>query len=500
MAGITNNGFIIKRLNEIKDEFKEDFKAIFPDTNIDDDTTIDGQINSLFADAFSDIWELAQDVYNSNDVDAAEQYNLDKLVNLVGVQREQESFGTTFLNFYTSSSPYTIPIGYKASLSSDTSIIFETYESAVSSVVDQTNVWYFETPDAGTFNITIDGATTAALPYNETQSNIKSALNGLGFGTIVSLLIGSWANGVWKIYFNDGIKHDVSITNNLTISGAPTRPIVEDMRVNLWGGTYARVGANCLTAGNIPANSLTINNLITVDANVTEVFNPDDATPGKDLETDAELRFRRNTFINQSPSNTEAAMKNAIFALNETDTREGYQIKFVRIDSDTTSHEYEPIVHYPLAPAPTTITSDKDQEIAEAIFSAAPIGIENVGDEVFTVVDQDGNSRTVKFSRPSAVDIYLDLTLTIDSSLFPSEGVQTITNNIISWGNDLGIGQDVVVFGTNSLISLFNNIDGITDVTVDIGTAPTPSGDANVTIGDTAFSNWESANISITLV
>lgn len=505
MAGITDNGFEIKRLADIKEEFKAAFLAIFPDANMADET-IDGQINSLFADAFSDIWELAQDIYNSNDRDAAEAYSLDKLANLVGVFRQQETATTTELHIYTSSTAYTIPAGYQFALTSDTDKVFETTAAGLSATYDHVQrVLFSDDPDSGTWTITVDGATTTALAYNAAPGTIVNAINALGFGIICSSVGGSISLQEIYINFNDSIKHVCTVASSL-LKGAVAVTLETDAYV--WGGIYDIVTASCLTLGSIQALAENITTIITVDANLTEVFNASDADTGSDLETDAELRLRLDRFIGAPSSNTESAIINSMFSVNNNEAKEGYIVDYATVLVDTTAKTIEPVFSYPLAPAPgSTSYTDKDIELATAIYNSRPAGVEVVGDEgPINVADPDGRNIPIKFTRPVGVPIYLEATVTTNSD-FPNNGEVTIVNNILAWGDNIGVGNDVIVHGSDSLEAQISLVDGITDISIDIDTTnpPTGAGDGNITIDDGSVtqvevSTWDSTNITITVV
>ena len=148
--------------------------------------------------------------------------------------------------------------------------------------------------------------------------------------------------------------------------------------------------------------------------------------------------------------------------------------------------------------------TDRDQEIAQAIFDSKPAGIEPHGDVNKTVTDSQGFDHTIKFSRPTEVDIYLELDLTVTSE-YPADGDTQVEDTMVEWGNALGAGQDVIVFGTNALVAQLNSIPGIEDVVVRVKDGAGPTTDDNVFIDDGSvatveISRWDTSRITVAQV
>ena len=148
-------------------------------------------------------------------------------------------------------------------------------------------------------------------------------------------------------------------------------------------------------------------------------------------------------------------------------------------------------------------STDRDQEIADTIFlKAKPAGIEPYGSISVQVTDIQGFTHYCWFTRPTQVAIYLELDLTVTSD-YPANGDDYIKDKIVTWGNSLGPGADVIIYP--SLISQLAEVEGIVDVVVRIDTAASPTTDDNVDIddgagGDVEMSQWDTANITVSHV
>lgn len=85
--GVLPTGFIRKPLVQILREVETDMIEVFGPQIIQTSESPLGQINGVFADKVNDIWELAEDVYHSNDPDQAEDTKLTSLAKLRVLQR-----------------------------------------------------------------------------------------------------------------------------------------------------------------------------------------------------------------------------------------------------------------------------------------------------------------------------------------------------------------------------------------------------------------------------
>lgn len=94
--GLTETGFNRKRLIEIKEDIENKLKAI-PDfgPNIDLDAQSKfGQQVGLFSEGYSDRWETAEDIYNSQYPSTASGAALSNVVQLNGIKRQEATFST----------------------------------------------------------------------------------------------------------------------------------------------------------------------------------------------------------------------------------------------------------------------------------------------------------------------------------------------------------------------------------------------------------------------
>jgi len=514
MSGITENGFVIKRLSEIKSDIISDLKAAFPNLNTSDET-VNGQLSSIFADRISDIWELAEDVYNNMNVETASGYALDVLCALNGVTRLESTFSTATLRIYGTASTG-VPAGFEVSVENNEDAVFATDSSAtISAAVDEIQKIEFSTvPTSGTWQLVFSSATTGDLAYNDPANTVSSALESLtSIGTNNVSVSGSYSAG-FTIQFDNalsGVGVSMLEANN-SLSAATTVSITITEVIE--GGSYIDITATATTAGAIAASAGQINTIVSPLSGIAAATNKSDANEGSEQETDAELRERRLELVNTSNAGSESAIKAAILSLNNDEDISGLIIQDAIILSNRTSsvnalgqpaHSFTAFVYYPDCPNET-----KNEEIAYKIYEAAPAGIEpaNAGAstalETITAVitDSQGFQQQVGFNHPTEKNIFVSFGLTTVVADYPGDDI--VKAAIVAWGNELGTGQDVIVYGTNSLINTIGSIAGITDITsIDIGVGALSGSDANISIDDGSggaveISVWDSGNITIT--
>lgn len=144
------------------------------------------------------------------------------------------------------------------------------------------------------------------------------------------------------------------------------------------------------------------------------VESQEDATLGRNRETDAQLRLRRQ----QSLQVVGAAARNAIRSnilevegvdaavVVENDTSVEQTIDGLTLDPKSFS-----VVVYP------ALTIDQSEELAAEIYRRAPVGIKSIGDESATVTGEDGFDKTIRWNIANEVTVNVDVEYTGESGL-----------------------------------------------------------------------------------
>jgi hypothetical protein len=140
-----------------------------------------------------------------------------------------------------------------------------------------------------------------------------------------------------------------------------------------------------------------------------------------------------------------------------------------------------------------------DIDIAETIYGSKPAGIQSFGNVgPIQVFDPFGFEHDIFFSRPTLVPIYMTLKLFVDST-FDHTMVQKIQEDLVTTGELLKIGQQVIVFGTNGLVGSFNNIPGVVSYQFGVGLNPNPplGQVANIPMGAEQLASFDTSRIIV---
>jgi len=280
------------------------------------------------------------------------------------------------------------------------------------------------------------------------------------------------------------------------------------------GDETVDVDLTCTTLGVVDVSDDSIIVIDNPTSNLVSVTNDSGSTfvQGVDEETDAELRARiqNDPFI--TVTGTDSGIRRRVLALNEIENS-GYEtilnclveanITLITDAAGRPGKSTEVIVYYGTTDTPT------DQAIARAILNAAQEPtrfVSTTGSSYSETVTLDGgNTRDVEFSRPSEVDVYVRVDTTTEDGSLTGDQKTALKAAIAAWGNGLGLSEDVVVYGRDSLsnvLNIFQTVElsdyEISITTIGAAPGPTPgTTDANITIDTTEISTWDTANINI---
>lgn len=479
MAGVTDAGFVIKRLADILADDRALAVQLFqdlvqPGDQVDtSDSSALGRLISLAAPSEADLWEAAQEVYAAFDPNSATGIALDNLVAYAGITRKEQTFTTSSI-LVAGDTNTLIPVGQTVS-SSTTGDQFTTVgaislsPSAASgitvSVVTLQNstaytITYANTTTSNTVTFTSDASATVA----EILAGLQSVIAG-AHPTLTSSVVGT----TLVIDRND-IFQTVNFTTSVNLGITKVRTVGEVVAVE--SGIIVQ-----------PAN--TIDTILTPMLGWDSVNNPVAATPGEDRETDEQLRLRFRNGKFDRATNTLDAIYSALINLDNVSEVTIYENDTSVVDGNgVPAHSFLPIV-----------VGGLSTDIANAIWDNKPIGILSYGNTTVSINDVQGFAHNVSFSRPNALVIYISMDITTDVN-FPANGNDLIKSNIIQYfADNLGTGDDVIY---SRLYTPVNQVPGHQVNTLTVGTSPSPVGVVNVPVAFDAIASISSINIVIT--
>jgi len=424
--GITDAGFEIKTLSIILDELDTILRAEFGNQINTQPQTIFGQFKAITGEREAAFWELALAVYNSAYPDTSAGKSLEDVGAITNVVKlpALPSRITGLALFGTLDT--LIPLDTVVSLSSNPNITFTTGANVtlIAGTDEIQTIAFGNVPDGGSFKLTIYSETTTAIAYDAVAQDVEDALNALDRFSGIQVT-GSFAGDFVITFAGDDGKQEINILtdvdNTLNLAAVATTITITETTPGVYQG---QVDCTCTEDGELAAPYMTVDTIDTPVSGLDRVFNPEDATLGRAAETDSEFRIRRLLLLQSSIGGTLEGIRTALLRLNEDET-EDVTLESVRVFenyTDTTDirglppHSVMAVV-YQLGGS-----TDRDQDIAQAVFASKPAGIQPHGDISKTVTDSQGFDHTIKFSRPDEIDIYLILDLTIDSDIYPDDG------------------------------------------------------------------------------
>jgi uncharacterized phage protein gp47/JayE len=281
-----------------------------------------------------------------------------------------------------------------------------------------------------------------------------------------------------------------------SVSGSPSSLFVNLATVTNGGVLPADfpVDFEAVATGPTVANAGTLTVIATPVVGWNSVTNTADATLGAEVEGDAALRERRENEI-RSPGSTN------VDAIRADILRDGPGVLSATVlENDTDAidvngllpHSIEAIVYGPAVP-----TLDDDQAIAEIVFGTKAGGIGTNGTTIRNVEDAQGNSHPIRFTRPTFLDVFFQVTVEVDAATFA--GAAAVQDAIASADDSLGPGDPLY---WSRVICLPYDVPGVRHVSI-FGLALSILGPfvlADVAPGIRQVVRTISANVAVTVV
>jgi uncharacterized phage protein gp47/JayE len=238
--------------------------------------------------------------------------------------------------------------------------------------------------------------------------------------------------------------------------------------------------------GPIVANAGTLNVILDAAAGWNAVTNPEDATLGKLEDSDAELRIRREQELALGGDTTVGAIRAAISPLDGVTS-----VQVIENDTDATvdtvpPHSIEVIV-----------LGGTVAEIAAAILAEKPAGTGTSGNTTEIVPNEQGNLKTIKFTAPTVIDVWVQVTIT-GGSYLTYVGDDNVKAALIAYQDGKPPGTDVIA---GRLAAVVYGLGGVADapeavVTVTVGVAPSPVG-SSVSINPRQWADLDTSRINV---
>lgn len=344
---------------------------------------------------------------------------------------------------------------------------------------------------------------------------------GILLGLMADSLAGVWEQAA-RVYAQaypdtatgDAFAEIARLTNCPQLPAAPSQMLL--LFTGPVGSTIA-AGTSCsggghtaltLTAGTIPAGGTLLlaaeldttgpvavpaGTIDTIDGGLpinTTVSQPADAVLGRDLELLTAWRIRRETSLRAAGGASVDAIQARVAGVLGVQ-----ECKVAQNDSDAVvdtlpAHSFEALVRHDDSP-------NIEQAILDAILATKPGGIYCHGTTVGTALDSGGVVRTVRYTRPTEVPIYVAVTLVTDGTESSTADVTAAAQAaVVAQEARLRIGSNVV--GSRLAAAVYALGDFIYSASVTVGTAPSPT-DAAVILSSRQMASLDTSRVTVTV-
>lgn len=467
MAGLSDTGFSVKRLNDILASLKANAETelaafVEPGDIVNtSDTSVIGRLNKIFAAPLADLWEAAQDVYTAFDVQQATGQSLENITVLGGVARKSATATTVQMVLY---GDYGTVIPADSFIKSTTTGKVFATDSEVT--LDESLCVAMRIAPAAVANSTAYSFTYQISGINNSPVTVTITSDGSATESEIVNAIITEVNTNHSAYLSAVLEDSEALITIYNQNYTCTFDVNTDWDISK---TKKGVSSTCTETG---PNSQIANTIQSIQSPVIgwdSATNPYAAVEGNNIETDGDLRNRYTLVKFQDSLNTYEAIYAAILKLDGVEQVIIYENEtdIALINPPVPPHSFYPIV-----------LGGNSRDIAQAIWDNKPAGILSYGGVTENVIDSQNVSHDISFDRPTDVDIYIEVEVTAQDG-YPANGDEQIRQALVDYINTFGIGEDVIY---SRLYTPINSVPGhyVNSLLVDV--VDPPVGTSNVTI------------------
>jgi len=436
--GLTATGFVPKPYEQVLADIQADMRSSFGDSIDLSPDSVFGQLAGIVAERVSEVWDAAQAVFNAFVPDASTGAGLDALAAVTGTLRLPATKSTVTLTA-TGTVGTALPAGRQASVA----VTLARFETLADAVLLAAPVWGAASP-----YVAGNRVSNAARVY---QCAVAGTSAGAGGPTSTSTAITD-GTVTWR-YLGEGLG------------------VVD-------------ADAKCTVTGPTIAAAYSIATIETPVSGWSTVTNLALAVTGRDLETDANLRIRREADLQATGGGAVQQIREAVATVAA--------VTEVTVYENTTDATVDSI---PPHAVEVVVLGGVSADVLAAIFAAVAAGIATYGSSSGTVTDSMGIAHTVYFSRPTAVPVYFAIALLKDADAYPIDGDAQVKAAIVAYGATFRTGWDV---RSSAFAARLFSIAGVLDVTqAFLGAAPAPGTDTTIVTSSRQLATFATANVSV---
>lgn len=431
--GITETGFNKQRLDVILNRMQDDLQAKL---GFDPRANPKSYLNVLLtdvADKIAELWEVADQVYQSLSPSTAEDESLDRVAQYGGCYREKPQ-QSRYTILCTGDNGTVLPAG-TTRIATDTSpaVILVNHEDGKIST-DECTAFEMEISgdgsDAYTYQIKIGEYDTIRSLNGDILQSLQTQLSAMRTAQNEPVLTAVCEDNKMRVEFAEHKAHEVIFTEGLKVSSV-TSPVY------FYTEEY----------GNITIPEGIVKNITATVPGLHSVYNLPDYIHGRDRETDTELR---RSYLDKIFIRSRTMLESITSAILQNVTG----VESVRAYQNDTElwrgvTEDDAFARMPPHSVTCIVAGGDDEEIAKQIFATKAAGIQTchhcgyfvkdgaeiapkvIGTEAYMdscveidVPDDYGNPVTVRFSRP--MPVYFDVYVYASPNASEMPGLDTI--------------------------------------------------------------------------
>lgn len=471
--GLTEYGLQIPSYEDWRELYYDKARTTFGTELNVGNSSITGQLLSIFAYQDMLIWEALQAVYNSQTYDGAEGIYLDEILSRRGVFRKGAlpSTGYAFIKTDKNAS-WTYNVNTSTYFSSANGQNYQvSTDTPLRERIGAYTLTKNELAAAGssvTFSIVdVKTGSTKTIVINTTTTNALQTLATFISGSIDStetskVFVDSNTNALYVGFLQSDKTNPVGLNTATRFFASANL----GTKWSLIPVTSTLPGINNLYVGEITGVTPTPPSGYVSVGNFSEFYS------GREVETDAEYRVRFNDTVDEANASTRPAIYKAISDLDG--------VQRVRIYDNPTT------IDTPEAPAftfNTVVLGGETANIAQTLYEKKPINTLTFGTVSSTIMLEDGSTEIIKFTPADETNYSVRVTYkTVNDQALTDEEIAAIRANYKVLAASFNIGSPV--FNAQLQGVVFNSVAYGRLTQLKVETKLTSAADSSYTTAD----------------
>jgi uncharacterized phage protein gp47/JayE len=466
--GVTVNGFVRKRLPEIREDIFKSLEQNLGSTVSRQPNSMIGVLVGVYAAELDRMWQLLErDYYDRSPISASEG-SLDNTLAYTNVQRKKAQASYLYAVCYGRSGmvlPANCQIkdvsGYKWNIIEESTITLNDCVHVTLEVEAPTN--------GKIYSVQFDNDAVIKYTAQENDTALIVAV------ALASQNVEKWQGSIveGKLVFerSDRRYGAVVVPNEsfvVTQVGSPIR-------------------FDCEEYGEIEPLLNSVNYINTNYDGWFSVSNESETYVGRDYETASEVRQRYASAVFRNSIGMKESIKAALLELQDVTNVTIYENRTDETVDGLKPHSFQAIVF-----------GGDEEAIARTILNVAPLGIDTNGDICVRIEDSEGAEQDVCFSRPHEVQIYVKVIIKeYNEEILPGDAIDKIKNIVVEQIGKLSMGNDVIY--QRLLGPIYSGVDGISYIECSVSKDGQAYKQENISIERNELAVTKLANVTVAL-